>query len=405
MNFFNTLKVAFRSLARNTMRSFLTMLGIIIGVGAVIAMMAVGQGAQYSIEQQIASLGTNVVMIFPASFAQGGVRMGVGTMSTLTEDDMFEIKNRCPAVDMLTPAIRTNAQIIYSEENWNTSVMGIQPDYFNIRNWELSEGYYFTDADVRSSAKVCLIGKTVSENLFKEGNPVGSIIRIKKLPFKVLGVLDEKGQSAQGADQDDVIIAPYTTVQKKLMGVTTLGIIFASAKTEALIPEAQKQIEELLRIRHKIENGQEDDFIIRTQSEIANTASSATKILTMLLASIASISLIVGGIGIMNIMLVSVTERTREIGIRMSVGARQKDILLQFLVEAIVLCLFGGAIGVGFGVGAAKIVSSFAGWPILVSTQSILLSFIFSAAIGIFFGYYPARKASNLNPIDALRYE
>lgn len=401
----NTLKVAFRSLAKNSMRSFLTMLGIIIGVGAVIAMMSIGQGAEKQINEQIASLGTNVILIFPGSQSRGGINLGIGSTSTLTADDMIAIKNNCPNVKLISPAIRTNAQVVFGDKNWNTTIMGVETDFFEIRSWPIIEGLNFSESNIRSGAKVCIIGKTASEKLFGGANPIGSIIRIKKLPFLIIGILDEKGQSAQGSDQDDVIIAPYTTVQKKIMGVDFLGIMIASAKSESLILDAQEQITQLLRIRHKIADSDDNDFTIRTQTEISNTASSMTKILTMLLASIASISLLVGGIGIMNIMLVSVTERTREIGIRMSVGARKNDILLQFLIEAIVLCLIGGAIGTGFGIGIAKLVSSIAGWPIFISTNSILIAFGFSFAIGVFFGFYPARKAANLNPIDALRYE
>ncbi|MGE5314608.1 MAG: ABC transporter permease [Acidobacteriota bacterium] len=405
MNVLNILKVAMRSLNRNKLRSFLTMLGIIIGVGAVIAMMAVGYGAQYNIEQQIASLGTNVLMIFPGSTNQGGVRGGIGSMSSLTADDMEAIKNQCPAVSMITPAIRTGGQVVYGDANWATSVIGGTSDYFAIRNWPLSSGQGFTDADVRSATKVCVIGQTIVDNLFKGGDPVGSIIRIKKLPFKVVGVLAPKGQSAQGSDQDDIIIAPYTTVQKKLMGVTFLGLMLVSASSDEAMPEAESQITEVLRSRHKIQAWEDNDFTVRSQTEIANAASSTTQVLTILLASIASISLLVGGIGIMNIMLVSVTERTREIGIRMSIGARGRDILFQFLIEAMVLSLMGGLLGVIIGVSASKIISAVAGWPTVVSPMSVGLAFVFSAAVGIFFGFYPARKASNLNPIDALRYE
>ncbi|HLP16372.1 MAG TPA: ABC transporter permease [Bacteroidota bacterium] len=405
MNILNILKVAMRSLNRNKLRSFLTMLGIIIGVGAVIAMMAVGYGAQYNIQQQIASLGTNVLMIFPGSTNQGGVRGGMGSMSTLTPDDLEAIKTQCSAVQMVSPAIRSGGQIVYGENNWATSVMGGTQDYFAIRNWPISSGAAFTEADVRSATKVCVLGQTIVDNLFKGSDPVGAVIRIKKLPFKVVGVLAPKGQSAQGSDQDDIIIAPYTTVQKKLMGVTFLGLMLVSAVSDDAMPEAQAQITELLRARHKIQPWEDNDFTVRSQTEIATAAESTTQVLTILLASIASISLLVGGIGIMNIMLVSVTERTREIGIRMSIGARGRDILFQFLIEAMVLSLMGGLVGVIIGVSASKLISALAGWPTVVSAMSVGLAFVFSAAVGIFFGFYPARKASNLNPIDALRYE
>ena len=405
MNILNILKVAMRSLNRNKLRSFLTMLGIIIGVAAVIAMMAVGRGAQNRIEEQIATLGTNVLMIFPGSSNQGGVRGGMGSMSTLTPDDLEAIKTQCPAVQMISPAIRTGGQVVFADNNWATQVMGGTAEYFAIRNWPVSSGQYFTEADVRGATKVCVLGQTVVDNLFKGGDCIGAVIRIKKLPFKVIGVLAMKGQSAQGSDQDDIIIAPYTTVQKKLMGVTFLGTMLASAVSDDAMNEAQSQITQLLRTRHKIQAWEDNDFTVRSQTEIANAAESTTQVLTILLASIASISLLVGGIGIMNIMLVSVTERTREIGIRMSIGARGRDILFQFLIEAMVLSLLGGLIGVILGVTSSKLISALAGWPTVVSAMSVGMAFIFSAAVGIFFGFYPARKAALLNPIDALRYE
>ncbi len=405
MNLLNIMKVSMRSLSRNKLRSFLTMLGIIIGVGAVIAMMAVGEGAQFSIKQQIASLGTNVLLIFPGSTNQGGVRAGMGSVTSMTADDLTAIQTQCPSVGMASPVITSGGQLVYGEQNWGTRVTGSNPDYFSIRSWPLSMGQPFSDADVRSATKVCVLGQTVVDNLFKGSDPVGAVIRIKKMPFKVVGVLSPKGQSAQGQDQDDIVIAPYTTVQKKMMGVTYLGIIMVSAVSEQAMGDAQNQITELLRIRHKTQPWEDADFTIRSQTEIANAASATTKVLTVLLASIASISLLVGGIGIMNIMLVSVTERTREIGIRMSIGARGQDILYQFLVEAVVLSMAGGLIGVLMGVGSSGLISSLAGWPTLVQPESVGLAFLFAAAVGIFFGFYPARKAAMLNPIDALRYE
>ena len=405
MGILDIFDIALNSLTRNKVRSFLTMLGIIIGVGAVIAMMAVGTGAQESIKQQIASLGTNVILIFPGSFNQGGVRSGMGTSATLTVEDLTAIQTQCPSVAAASPSVRDAGQIVYQEQNWRTSILGVSPEYFQIRSWTVSSGQYFTDADIRGATKVCVIGQTIADNLFKGADPVGSVIRIKKMPFKVVGVLSVKGQSAQGTDQDDVIIAPYTTVQKKMAGQTFLGNMLASAVSEAAMSDAQSQITELLRTRHKLQAWEENDFTVRSQTEIATMASSTTQVLTILLASIASISLIVGGIGIMNIMLVSVTERTKEIGIRMAIGATGNNILMQFLIEAVVLSLLGGLIGVMLGVLSSKLISFFAGWTTLVSPMSIILAFAFSAAVGIFFGLYPARKAAQLNPIDALRYE
>jgi putative ABC transport system permease protein len=405
VNFLNIMKVSTLSLGRNKLRSFLTMLGIIIGVGAVIAMMAVGTGAQVSIQQQIASLGTNVLLIFPGSLNQGGVRTGTGSVTTLNADDLAAIQTQCPSVGMVSPVIMTSGQLVFGEQNWGTRVTGSNPDYFEIRSWPLSSGVPFTDADVRSATKVCVLGQTIVDNLFKGSNAIGAVIRIKKMPFKVVGVLSAKGQSAQGQDQDDIVIAPYSTVQKKMMGVTYLGMMMVSAVSEQSMGDAQSQITDLLRTRHKIQPWEDNDFTVRSQTEIANAASATTKVLTVLLASIASISLLVGGIGIMNIMLVSVTERTREIGIRMSIGARGRDILLQFLVEAVVLSMAGGLIGVIMGIGSSNLISKLAGWPTVVAASSVGLAFLFAAGVGIFFGFYPARKAAMLNPIDALRYE
>jgi len=405
MGFFDVLEVALISLSRNKMRSFLTMLGIIIGVGAVIAMMAVGNGAQQSIKDQIASLGTNVILVFPGSTNQSGVRTGMGTATSLTEQDIEAIRTQCPSVALITPSLRTGSQVIYQEMNWRTSIMGVNPDYFEIRSWPVSSGHYFTEADVRNATKVCVVGQTIVDNLFKGADPIGQVIRIRRMPFKIVGVLSPKGQSAQGSDQDDVIIAPSSTVQRKMMGQFFFGSIMASAISEKQMDDAIRQITEVLRVQHKLQSWDENDFTVRSQTEIANAAQSTSQVLTILLASIASISLIVGGIGIMNIMLVSVTERTKEIGIRMSVGATGGNILSQFLIEAIVLSLLGGLIGVLLGGVTSSLISRIAGWTTLVSPESVFLAFAFSAAVGIFFGFYPARKAAQLNPIEALRYE
>jgi putative ABC transport system permease protein len=405
MKMLNILLSAFRALQRNKMRSFLTMLGIIIGVAAVIAMLAIGQGAEYSVKQQIAALGTNVLMVFPGAQQQAGVRTAAGSATTLTEDDALAIARECPAVQYISPGAFAGGQVIAGNLNWSTSVQGVGADYLQIREWPIEYGGFFTEQDVKAAAKVCILGKTVADNLFPESSPVDQTIRIRNVPFKVAGVLTKKGQNAMGQDQDDVIIAPYTTVIRRLSHWPNLRFVLVSAVSLNEISTAQSQITDLLRMRHKIQAYDPDDFTIRNQADLANTATATTEILTILLASIASVSLLVGGIGIMNIMLVSVTERTREIGIRMSVGARARDILTQFLIEALVLSLLGGITGIILGVVGSSLISSIAKWPTIITAFSIILSFGFSIAIGIFFGFYPARKAALLNPIDALRYE
>jgi putative ABC transport system permease protein len=406
VKFQNILKIAIRSLSRNKMRSFLTMLGMIIGVAAVIAMLAVGQGARDTINAQIAALGTNVLLIFPGAFTQGGVRMEAGSASQLTEDDIAAIKKSCSAVQYTSPLARTTQQVKAGNQNWRTSINGIYSEYLDIRDWSLQDGVNFSDIDERAANKVCVIGQTIVENLFGAGaSVVGQTVRIKNLPFKVLGVLEEKGQNAMGQDQDDIIFAPFSTVQKKIMGITFANSLVASATSESQIEEARQEINQVLTDRRKGSGGDGTDFTIRTQTDIGNAATQTSKTLSVLLASIACVSLIVGGIGIMNIMLVSVTERTREIGIRMAVGARGKDVLLQFLVEALVMSFTGGILGIAAGAGFSILISKVQGWPVTVSAFSVLLGFSFSAAIGIFFGWYPARKASSLKPIDALRYE
>lgn len=405
MRFIEILRIAFDALLRNKMRSLLTMLGIIIGVGAVIAMISVGRGAQISVESQISSLGQNVILVFPGTTTRGGVTAGGGTGSTITEEDAQAVKEQCPAVALMSPILRSGGQAVYGNLNWGTVIQGGSVDYFAIRDWRLESGELFADQDVRAATKVCLLGQTVATQLFGSANPIGETIRIRSIPFKVLGTLKPKGQNVMGQDQDDIIVVPYTTLQKRLMGNTRAWGFMVSALSKNHIAEAQQQITELLRLRHRLGATEDNDFTIRTQTEIAEASSATTRIMTVLLGSIASVSLLVGGIGIMNIMLVSVTERTREIGVRMSIGARRRDILVQFLMEAVVLSLLGGMIGIGLGLGGSGLISRFAGWPVFVSAGSILLAFLFSMAVGVFFGYYPARKASNLNPIDALRYE
>ncbi|HNY01324.1 MAG TPA: ABC transporter permease [Bacteroidales bacterium] len=402
----NLLIAAMRSLGKNKMRTFLTMLGIIIGVGSVIAMLAIGQGSKKSIQAQISSLGTNVLMIFPQASNMGGVRMEAGSSQKMTLPDVTAIAERCSSVANVTPQVRTSGQLVNGNMNWRTSVYGVYPNYFEIRNLGLSSGSLFTMNDDRSATKVCVIGQTVVTNLFGENaDPIGNYIRINKIPFRIVGITEKKGQNAFGQDQDDMVIAPFSTVQKRMMAVTYIQSMLASARSEALIPDATDEITDVLKARHNLGPSEDADFTIRTQTDIAKMATSTSGIMTILLATIASISLLVGGIGIMNIMLVSVTERTREIGIRMSVGARGRDVLLQFLIEALLISLLGGIIGISIGVIASQIIVKILNWPVTVTAASILMSFLFSSAIGIFFGWYPARKAARLNPIDALRYE
>jgi putative ABC transport system permease protein len=405
MKILNILLSAFRALRRNKMRSFLTMLGIIIGVAAVIAMLAIGQGAQFSVEQQISALGTNVLIVIPGAQQSGGVHIGAGSATTLTEDDATAIQRDCPSVALISPGTRSGGQVIAGNLNWATSIEGTGPDYLEIRKWKVEYGEFYTDQDIKSASKVCVLGKTVGDNLFPDQSPVGQNVRIRNVPFRVIGVLSKKGQNAMGQDQDDIIVAPYTTVARRLTWYPYLRQILVSATTPSTITSAQKEISEVLRLRHRLAVNDADDFTIRNQADLATAATATTDILTILLASIASVSLLVGGIGIMNIMLVSVTERTREIGIRMSVGARSRDILTQFLVEALVLSLLGGILGILIGVVGSSLISSLAKWPTIITSFSIVLSFGFSIAIGVFFGFYPARKAALLNPIDALRYE
>lgn len=405
MRFIEILRIAFDALLKNKMRSILTMLGIIIGVGAVIAMVAIGKGAQTQVEAQISGLGSNILMVFPGSTSRGGVMGGSGTGTGLTEEDQNAVKEQCPAVAYVSPQVGTGGQIIYGNQNWQTRINGGTVDFFAIRDWRLAAGDFYTEQDVRAATKVCVIGQTIVQQLFVGEDPIGKTIRIRSIPFRVIGTLKAKGQNAMGMDQDDLIIVPYTSLQKRIMGHTHSWGFIASAVSKTQIPLAQQQIRDLLRMRHNLGPGEEDDFTIRTQTEIADAQSATARVMTALLLSIACISLLVGGIGIMNIMLVSVTERTREIGVRISIGARPRDILTQFLMESIVMSLFGGIIGIILGLIASSLLSKFAGWPTYVTPESIILAVTFAMGVGVFFGYYPARKASSLNPIEALRYE
>jgi putative ABC transport system permease protein len=406
MDFVSTLRLALRALARNKLRSGLTMLGIIIGVGAVIAMVGIGQGADRQIQQQIANMGSNMLMVMSGSVNRGGLRMGFGATKTLVYEDLQAILRECPAVAAAAPGTQTSSQVVFGNDNWATRIVGTEPQYFTIRAWPLQSGVYFEQAQVEQNANVAVIGETVRKNLFPVTDPLGQTVRIKNLPFTIIGVLQPKGSSAgMGDDQDDQVFVPFTTHQKKLTGETWLRYLMVSAVSLEASNSAQQQIESLLRERHRIRPGQDDDFFVRNMKDVADQAAQASQVMTVLLASIASVSLLVGGIGIMNIMLVSVTERTREIGIRIALGATEEDVQRQFLIEAFVLSAIGGFIGILFGIGASWLISSRFNWPVLVSPMSIVVAAVFSMAIGIFFGYYPARKASRLDPIEALRYE
>ena len=401
------IRVAFRALVRNKMRAVLTMLGIIIGVGSVIAMVSIGQGAQASVQAQIESFGTNLLFVSAGAQNVGGVRSGTGDSgtNTLTVEDLDSIRREVPSVALVTPSVNTRSQLVFGNMNWNTSIQGVNQEYPSIRKWNVDSGDFFTDSDVRSAARVIVIGQTIADNLFAGMDPVGQTVRVMNLPFRVVGVMARKGQDPQGRDQDDIAFAPYTAVQKKILGSQRLQVAYVSAISQDATYTAQNQITELLRQRHKLTPNQPDDFTVRNMSDVAEAANETNSIMTILLGSIAGVSLLVGGIGIMNIMLVSVTERTREIGIRMAIGARSTAVRTQFLIESIVLSLTGGLLGIVFGVIASLVIPVMLGWPTLVSMMAIFGSLIFSAAVGIFFGYYPARKAAALDPIDALRYE
>jgi putative ABC transport system permease protein len=406
MDFVSILRIAVRALGRNKMRSGLTMLGIIIGVGAVIAMVGVGQGASKQVQDQIAAMGSNMLFVSSGTVNRGGLRLGWGATKTLVYDDMTAILRECPAVKAAAPGSSTTAQIVFGNDNWFTNVQGTEPQYFDIRTWPMDTGVSFSQADVDTAADVAVIGSTVRQNLFGATDPLGQTIRIKNLPFRVVGVLSSKGQSAaMGQDQDDAVFVPVTTLMRKLTGETWLRYIMVSAVSQQASYAAQQEITSLLRDRHRIRAGQDDDFMVRNLADVAQLADQSSRVMTLLLASIASVSLIVGGIGIMNIMLVSVTERTREIGIRMAIGATEADVQSQFLTEAVVLSLIGGAAGILFGVGSSLLITKVLGWAVLVSPLAIVAAVIFSAAVGIFFGFYPARKAARLDPIEALRFE
>lgn len=406
MNTTNLLKIALRALANNKLRGFLTMLGIIIGVASVITMLAIGQGSKRSIQAQISEMGSNMIMIQPGADMRGGVRQDASAMETLKLQDYEDIVNETRYVSATSPSVNSSGQVIYGANNAPTTVYGISPDYMEIRRYEVEDGDMFSDQDVQTAAKVCVIGKTVVDNLFPGGeNPVGKVIRFQKLPFRVVGVQKSKGYNSMGMDQDDLILAPYTTIQKKVLAITHLQGITCSALKEEYTDQAIDEISEILRRNHRLRETDDDDFTIRSMQELSTMLTSTTDIMTTLLAAVAGISLLVGGIGIMNIMYVSVTERTREIGLRMSIGAKGMDILAQFLIESILISVTGGLIGVLFGVGAALIVNVVAHFPIYIQPWSVLLSFVVCTVTGVFFGWYPAKKAAQLDPIEAIRYE
>jgi putative ABC transport system permease protein len=407
---FQLLRVALRALAINKLRSALTMLGIVIGVGAVIVMIAVGAGAQARVEEQIRALGSNLLLVMPGATTAGGVRMGFGSSSTLTEDDVIAVNREIPEA-LAAPALRGSAQVIWGNANWSTQIYGITPEYLDVRQWPLAAGRVFEPQEVASAGKVCLIGSTVARQLFGTADPVDQTIRIKRVPFTIIGVLETKGQSLMGTDQDDVILMPISTARTRVIGSTnavkqrSVGTIWVKVADGVDAGQIEGQVRSLLRQRHRLQPGADDDFSLRNLAEVMAAQEASSRVLALLLAAVASVSLLVGGIGIMNIMLVSVTERTREIGLRMAVGARTRDILGQFLVEAVTLSLIGGLVGVALGMGAAMAIASFAGWRVLLSPEAVGLAVAFAFVIGVFFGFYPARKAARLNPVEALRFE
>ena len=406
MNGTNLIKIAVRALANNKLRGFLTMLGIIIGVASVITMLAIGQGSKRSIQAQISEMGSNMIMIHPGADVRGGVRQDASAMETLKLQDYENIVDETRFVSAVSPSVNSSGQAIYGANNAPTTVYGISPDYLEIRRYKVEDGDMFTEQDIQTAAKVCVVGKTVVDNLFPDGgNPVGKVIRFQKLPFRIVGVLESKGYNSMGMDQDDLILAPYTTIQKKVLAITHLQGITCSALKEEYTDQAIDEITEILRRNHKLRDTDDDDFTIRSQQELSTMLTSTTDMMTVLLAAVAGISLLVGGIGIMNIMYVSVTERTREIGLRMSIGAKGIDILAQFLIESILISVTGGLIGVVFGVGAALVVNGVAHFPIFIQPWSVILSFAVCTVTGVFFGWYPAKKAAQLDPIEAIRYE
>ena len=406
MNGTNLFKIALRALANNKLRAFLTMLGIIIGVASVIAMLAIGQGSKRSIQQQISEMGSNMIMIHPGAEMRGGVRQDPSAMQTLKLENYEKLSEECTYLSGISPNVSSSGQLVAGSNNYPSSVSGVSIDYLNIRQLSVEQGEMFSENDIRTAAKVCVIGKTIVDNLFPDGSdPIGKVIRCNQIPMRVVGVLKSKGYNSMGQDQDDVVLAPYTTVMKRLLAQTYLGGIFASALTEDMTEEAVEELTSILRREHKLKATDDDDFTIRTQQELSSMLNTTTDLMTTLLACIAGISLVVGGIGIMNIMYVSVTERTREIGLRMSVGARGVDILSQFLIEAILISITGGVIGVIIGCGASFMIKSIAHWPVFIQPWSVLLSFAVCTITGVFFGWYPAKKAADLDPIDAIRYE
>lgn len=406
MNAANLLKIALRALANNKLRGFLTMLGIIIGVASVITMLAIGQGSKKSIQEQISEMGSNMIMIQPGGDMRGGVRQEASAMETLKLQDYEDIVNETRYVSAATPTVNSSGQVICGAENAPTTIYGVSPEYMEIRRYEIEDGEMFSEQDVRTAAKVCVVGKTIVDNLFPDGgNPVGKVVRFEKLPFRIVGLLKSKGYNSMGMDQDDLILAPYTTIQKKVLAITHLQGITCSALKEEYTDQAIDEISEILRRNHRLKDTDDDDFTIRSTQELSTMLTSTTDIMTTLLAAVAGISLLVGGIGIMNIMYVSVTERTREIGLRMSIGAKGIDILAQFLIESILISVTGGLIGVFLGVGAALVVNIVARFPIYIQPWSVLLSFVVCTVTGVFFGWYPAKKAAQLDPIEAIRYE